>query len=360
MDECFSPLLQKIEQSITSFLPEKQDEAWEELSFETGFPAECAGNLIAPVRSLVDLGGKRWRPLLSVLCARAVSGGSAEELCLRLCPLVEAAHTASLIHDDIEDRSTMRRGKPAAYVTYGLDTAVNAASWLYFQAGVCVKGAACPDSLKIRLYDAYFSDLRRMHLGQAMDIAWHKEEGKIPSKEEYLFMTRLKTGSLASLAAAIGILCAGGDEKLLRRARDIARDIGAGFQIIDDVINLRGGAPGKKRGDDIVEGKKSLIVIDFIDRNKDNSVVTNELLSCFKIAVREGIESRAVEKAIALLNGAHSIERASAKGLDLIQSGCGAFLDLLGRDNEDARLIERLFTSMIPGFVLSPAGGKNA
>lgn len=359
MDEIFLPLLQKIEQHIDSFLPKEPSDAWGELSFETKCPAEGRDQLIRPTRALVDLGGKRWRPLLSVLCARAASGGDAEELSLALCPLVEAAHTASLIHDDIEDRSPTRRGASAAYVAYGLDTAVNAASWLYFQAATCIKDAPCSDALKLRLYDTYFTEMRRMHLGQAMDIAWHSAGGKVPTEAEYLFMTKCKTGSLAALAAAAGVLCAGADNGLLNRAKAISRDIGAGFQIIDDVINLTAGAAGKRRGDDIVEGKKSLIVIDFIERNKDNPGVTNELFTCFSKATREGVDSDAVQKAIDLLNDSHSLERAASRGMDLIHAGTGAFLDLFGRDNEDAHLIEQLFVSMIPA-VLSKQGGKNA
>lgn len=353
MDERFSPLLEKIEQSIDSFLPRAPTAAWADLSFASDCPAEGGNRLITPTRALVDLGGKRWRPLLSVLCARAASHGAAEELALKLCPLVEAVHTASLIHDDIEDRSTVRRGAPAAYVTYGLDTAVNAASWLYFQAATCIQSASCSADTKNRLYDAYLTETRRMHLGQALDIAWHSAGGRTPSESEYLFMTGCKTGSLAALAAAVGTLCAAQDDTQVRRAEDIARNIGAGFQIIDDVINLTTGNPGKRRGDDIVEGKKSLIVIDFMESAKDNPAVTNEFLACLKDASRDGIESASVEKAIELLEASHSIDRAAKKGLDLIQSGADNFVSLFGEDNKDALLIKELFISMIPKTVRS-------
>ena len=211
----------------------------------------------------MDLGGKRWRPLLMVLCAE-LSAECGKKSCLSeggifaLTPLVEFVHTASLIHDDIEDSAEVRRGKPSAYIQYGLDTALNAGSWLYFEAAVCIDSLSCPDSFKNSLYSLYAQELRRLHLGQAMDIYWHRNPELVPSAEEYAQMVHCKTGTLASLAVQTGIIGGGGTREEAFRAGSIAACVGEGFQILDDVQNLTTGNPGKKRGDDIVEGKKSL------------------------------------------------------------------------------------------------------
>ena len=181
-----------------------------------------------------------------------------------------------------------------------------------------------------------------------MDIAWHRDNTKVPSVQEYLKMVKGKTGTLASLAAKTGTLASNADEETVKKAGIIASEIGAGFQIIDDVINLTTGNPGKKRGDDIVEGKKSLPVLTFFEQNKKNPQKTQELSQCFIQASKEGIESPAVEKAITLMEQNSSIEIAKKKGIELIFNGGNSFIKLFGKDNEDAILIKELFISMIP------------
>lgn len=363
MNAEFSRHLQNIEESIRSFLPSQSDPQWQKESFGTlpeAVKAQHIHPLLETTRSLVDLGGKRWRPLLLTLCARAVSQEGkkkeSENFAYKLSTLVEFVHTASLIHDDIEDKSESRRGKPAAYITYGTDTAINAGSWLYFQAPVCINALDCPGELKLRLYATYAEELRRLHLGQAMDIKWHNDNSKEPSQDEYLAMVKNKTGTLASLSAKIGTLAGGADDAVVAKAGVIAAEIGAGFQIIDDVINLTTGNPGKKRGDDIVEGKKSLPVLAFIEKNKENRTAIDQLHECFETAARDGIESPAVEKAVKMLLESGAVEEARDQGVKWIHNGCDKFIQLFG-DNEDSRLIRELFIAMIPPM---KEGAKNA
>ncbi len=366
MDKFFLPYLGRIEKEIVSALPKPQGPEWAEQSFGDEFPAINSShwqNLLCPCRELVDLGGKRWRPLLLVLCAQAylekkgmtVDADSHElDVAYQLTPLLEFIHTASLIHDDIEDSSTTRRGKEAAYITWGLDTAINAGSWLYFEAASCIDRLPSDDGMKLLLYKGYAMELRRLHLGQAMDIAWHRAacsnslKDSFPSGDEYIAMVRNKTGTLASLAAKIGLLTVGADGEFVKRAGETASYIGAGFQVIDDVINLTSGNPGKKRGDDIVEGKRSLPVLLYADRHPVGSKEMTALSSCFERAAKEGIESPAVEEAIALLESAGVIKLAREKGIQFINEACASFKDLFGSENKAAESICSLFYSMIP------------
>ncbi len=253
-----------------------------------------------------------------------------------LTPLVEFVHTASLIHDDIEDNADLRRGKPATHITYGLDTALNAGSWLYFEAPVCINRLEASDAVKLEFYKTYTNELRRLHLGQAMDIFWHRNPDFFPAESEYLAMVKCKTGTLASLAAKLGCLAGGLDTKEAENFGGIAADIGIGFQIIDDVINLTTGNPGKKRGDDIVEGKKSLPVLIHSALCPDDKAKIAELM---KKAAAEGIDSPAVEECIKLLESSGCIEKAAEQGRNLIQESCARF---------NSTQIQELFTSMIP------------
>lgn len=363
MNYNFKLYLDKIEDELKSALPLLPEQQWKNDSFGQLSPVVTAVHLsplISPTRTLVNLGGKRWRPLLLVLCAEAEAEArflekkiSKEEmeLCVQkayhLTPLVEFVHTASLIHDDIEDSSDMRRGAPAAYITYGTDTAINAGSWLYFEAPVCIDNSKCTEEQKGKLYAAYTMELRRLHLGQAMDIAWHRDNNARPTAEEYLAMVRCKTGTLASLAARIGMLASKSTSSNADTASRIAADIGAGFQIIDDVTNLTTGNPGKKRGDDIVETKKSLPVLLFAKKYFNNEEKCAELKRCFEVARKDGIDSPAVEKAISLLEESGVIAAAKEKGISLVENGCLEFKNLFGENNKAAEKISCLFKNMI-------------
>lgn len=360
MDLEFTQHLSHIEENIKQFLPPESNSQWALDSFgkeDCAVVSEHIHPLLETTRSLVDLGGKRWRPLLLVLCSCAQSNNNPDNLKMAysLAPLVEFVHTASLIHDDIEDHSETRRGKPAAYITYGMDTAINAGSWLYFQAATCIEKLNCSVQMKKNLYSVYTMELRRLHLGQAMDIAWHRNTEKIPTVNEYLAMVKNKTGTLSSLSAKIGTLCGGGDEEKILTAGSVASEIGAGFQIIDDVINLTTGNPGKKRGDDIVEGKKSLPVLMFVQSAAEED--KSSLLECFKTAGKDGIESPCVEKAISLLEKNGAIKTAAQKGIEYIEEGCRNFLDLYGKENLWAKKMGSLFKAMIPSQVIELAGG---
>ena len=354
MNKEFKTILENIETSLNKALPASctTDDTWKQASFgklPDGAKSEYIDKLIEPNKRLVGLGGKRWRPLLLMLCykmckesnesAEAINSNCpalTEEQTYSITPLVEFVHTASLIHDDIEDSADLRRGMPAAHITYGLDTALNAGSWLYFEAPVCINRLEVSDALKLRLYETYTNELRRLHLGQAMDIYWHRNPEFFPMEEEYLAMVKNKTGTLASLAAKLGCIAGGLSTEQADEIGGIAADIGIGFQIIDDVINLTTGNPGKERGDDIVEGKKSLPVLIHAGMYPEDKAAIADFM---KAAAAGGIHDAAVEGCIALLQKSGCIEEAARRGRKLIEESCQKL--------HSAQITE-LFTSMIP------------
>jgi len=340
----FSDILQNIESALRKALPENPNTSWVKESFgklPQAVKDQHIQNLIDPNKNLIDLGGKRWRPLLLILCyqmakERNPENALTQEQAYSITPLVEFVHTASLIHDDIEDSADFRRGKAAAHITYGLDTALNAASWLYFLAPACINSMEISDQMKLSLYQVYTNELRLLHLGQAMDIYWHRNPALFPESEEYLAMVKNKTGRLAAMAAKIGCIAGGMTLDEAENFSDIAANIGIGFQIIDDVINLTSGNVGKKRGDDIVEGKKSLpVLIHVSKKNADKE----KIAAFMEKAGKEGINSEAVEACISLLESSSCIKDAAAWGTKLIKENCAKL---------HSQKIEDLFTSMIP------------
>ena len=353
MNQEFIPILEEIEKALKKALPDQTQKDWQKLCFrelESSVKSEHIQNLITPCRSLMDLGGKRWRPLLMVLCYKmaqesGLSNGLKLEDALSLTPLVEFVHTASLIHDDIEDGADTRRGKPAAHITYGLDTALNAASWLYFLASCCIDKLSAPVELKNRFYILYATELRRLHLGQAMDIYWHRNPDLFPTIDEYKAMVHCKTGTLASLATQVGITAGGATEEQAVKAGEIAAKLGEGFQILDDVQNLTTGNPGKKRGDDIVEGKKSLPVLLHIQHNPEDKETIAKL---FETARRDGIESPAVEECIHILEQKGAIQQAREQGLECIKQNSQNLANIFGTkaSSKSAAQIVDLFLGM--------------
>jgi len=300
----------KIEEELKAELPEQTSDQWLLDTFDSKEILSKQGleGLLVPTRELVKQGGKRWRPIFMVLCAKMASRDPKMiQAAYKLSPLLEFVHTASLIHDDIEDRADERRGKPCAYISYGLDTALNAGSWLYFKAASCIQKLDLDNDKKIVCHELYQMELRRLHLGQAMDIAWHRAPNFFPSVQEYKQMVQLKTGTLSCMAARLGFFAAQKDKALIEKAGLIAAGIGMGFQVLDDVQNLTSGNPGKKRGDDIIEGKKSLPVLLHIQENPGDK---EKVASLFERASKEGIQSPAIEECIALLESSGSIQKA--------------------------------------------------
>jgi octaprenyl-diphosphate synthase len=338
MDRGINQRLRKIEAVLDDWLPRTPDPAWAARVFpglEDRPGPELLESLILPCRDLLSRGGKRWRPLLMVLICEALGGGDGA---LPLSPLAEFCHNASLIHDDIEDNSERRRGKPAVHLIYGTDAAINSGSFLYFLPLSCIDSWEAPAERKEPVRAVWGEYLRRLHLGQAMDIHWHRDFGSLPSIPEYYTMCGLKTGCMARLAATLGVLTALPEpgfsrpqiQKTAEGLGQAAERLGVGFQILDDVKNLRAGLPGKERGDDVVEGKKSLPVLLYLhgeggavpalsatEADRRRALVGR----CFSRARTGGAGAPEVEELIAALDGAGALERAREQGLALIREG---------------------------------------
>ncbi|MDR2608962.1 MAG: polyprenyl synthetase family protein [Treponema sp.] len=333
--EQYTRRIAKIEAILDHWLPEAPDPAWAEQVFpglSGHIPPDLLKALCSPGRDLLDRGGKRWRPLLQTLVCESLGGG---EAALPLTPLTEFCHNASLIHDDIEDSSDERRGKPAVHLLHGIDASINSGSFLYFLPLACIEeweknlsakrsGEEAAAIEKNRIFSLWGEHIRRLHLGQAMDIAWHRVFESLPSLDDYYTMCGLKTGCLARMAALLGAAAAEAvqprqngaariDTRLLGKA---AEDLGVGFQILDDVKNLTEGIPGKKRGDDVVEGKKSLPVLLYLHRRPDKRDFAGR---CFAAAREGGAAVPQIMELISAMEREGVLEEGQRKGLSLIE-----------------------------------------
>ena len=249
---------------------------------------QALSEVLEPVQRLVFLPGKRWRPALCLLHALLLSGQEWKErlqsteyreLLGPLAAMVELVHNATLIADDIEDGGQLRRGIPALHLAapagYGIGRALNACNWAYFAAAHLLRPISQTQSQQAKpalhgLETLYMDAMHQLHLGQALDIGWHRQNHYIPRMDEYLYMAKLKTGVLAGFAAEVGTLAGAELSRLHTTAQDYRKlwqKIGCAFQVLDDLLNLTLGNSGKLRGDDWLEGKKSFPICIFIQGN---------------------------------------------------------------------------------------------
>ena len=364
MDRKYIAELEKIEGFFKKLLPAVPSSAWYEQVFGSmELKPNAAENLVAPGLDLFSRGGKRWRPLLAHLLCHALGGG---DEALPLLPLVEFTHNASLIHDDLEDNSAERRGKAAIHVLYGCDTAINSGSFLYFLPLVVLENWEAGSENKNRLWKLWAEHLRFLHLGQSMDIAWHRDQSYIPSLDDYMVMCRLKTGSLARFSALLGAEAAryarekagsimrhsaGKYDMLMGSLGEAAQKLGVGFQILDDVKNLSTGVPGKKQGDDVVEGKKSLPVLLFLSSQATQESLSGGIdkesrkdfvLRCFKAAGEGGTAVPEVKEFIVKLSESGALAEAEKKGKALIAEAGAVFSALEAVESEAGCLLSGL------------------
>ena len=297
--------LTKIEEYLQTVFPKKMNMVKDQF----------LNQINAPALDLIARGGKRWRPLLMMLFYQLYKS---DDDILAFTPLVELPHNGTLIIDDIEDSSDFRRGKPAVHLIYVTDLSINTGNFLYFLPHICIDSSSFKDEIKLAAYRYYNDSMTHLHIGQGLDILWHRDKDYIPSEEEYMTMCSFKTGALSQLSGRLGVRAGGGSEETALVMGKACQQMGVGFQILDDVTNLTTGNPGKKRGDDIVEGKKSLPVILCSLLGGDMA----RLKEIFAYAGNQGIEKAgdAVEEAIAIIEATGAIEKAKKKAFEILSS----------------------------------------
>lgn len=201
----------------------------------------------APVWTLVDRGGKRWRTTISRLAYR-VAGGC-EPAPDAVFEVPELLHNASLVVDDIEDAATERRGGAAAHLSYGLPVALNAANAAYFRA-LSVLRAHLDDRPRLRVLDMLGEELFAAHLGQALDLTLgtYVRVGVALRTAHYELLARAKTGALVRIAARLGAIAAGAEVATEDALAAWAGELGVAYQIRDDVDDLVPGSSDLEHG----------------------------------------------------------------------------------------------------------------
>lgn len=230
-------------------------------------------SIAEPVWDFLGRGGKRWRPSLFLLVIEGL-GKNVEDL-QEFAIIPEVIHNGTIMVDDIEDNSEFRRGKPCTHRLFGLDVAINAGNAMYYLPLLTlVKNREKLGAEKLsRIYEIYVREMINISLGQAMDIAWHRglADADRLTESQYLQMCAYKTGTLARMAARIAAVLCDASHDTVERLGRFAEAVGVAFQIQDDVLDLTSKKFAEKKGgkgQDITEGKRSLVVIHTLERAK--------------------------------------------------------------------------------------------
>lgn len=228
---------------------------------------------------IINAGGKRIRPVLVLLVANAY--GYQGKHHHELAAIVEFIHTATLLHDDVVDESSLRRGRQTANALFGNAASVLVGDFLYsraFQMMVSINS--------MRVMQILADATNVIAEGEVLQLLnMHDPD---VTEERYLQVIRSKTAKLFEAAAEIGALIAGANDEQVNAAGEYGRCIGTAFQLIDDVLDYSGNAVdiGKNVGDDLREGKPTLPLIYLMKHGSD---AEKELV---RLCIEQGDESQ--------------------------------------------------------------------
>ncbi len=218
------------------------------------------------VWDFLDRGGKRFRPLLTLLCCRAV--GNDYDGIMKAAVAFELFHNFTLVHDDIEDDSLKRRGKPCLHITYGLPLAINAGDGLFVYVWKAIEDAHIPQEKLQRSIKIYNTAFKSVLDGQGWEIGWFTHNIWDLTEKDYLMMVKGKTGALIAGACELGAYLGDGSEQQIEILKDFGLAVGIAFQIQDDILDITGDNTKFQKVicGDITEGKRTLIVIHTLEK----------------------------------------------------------------------------------------------
>jgi geranylgeranyl diphosphate synthase type I len=337
------------QQAVESALVERRTAVNE--AIDEYLPLAEPEELYEASRYLLKAGGKRLRPTVLLLVAEALADvrpGSTDYQSfptaegdsldvLRAAVSVEIIQSFTLIHDDIMDDDDVRRGVPAVHEEYGLSTAILAGDTLYSKAFEHMLATGAHPKRSVAALSELATTCTQICEGQSLDISFEQRGAVQP--DEYLKMVELKTAVLYAAAASIPASLLG-YEDAVDPLHGYGLDIGRGFQIQDDLLDLTTPTEklGKQRGSDLVENKQTLITV----HAREQGVDVDNLVDADSV---EEVTEAEIDAAVERLREAGSIQFARERAHELVASG-KANLEVLP-DNEPRHLLEGIADYLI-------------
>jgi len=249
------------------------DQVVSELFDTIKFPSEPAG-LYEPLSYMINIGGKRIRPRLCLLAYSLFKDGFDESI-LEPAAALEVFHSFTLIHDDIMDKSPMRRGVPTVWTKWNDDTAILSGDVMSIDSFRRI--AKAPAHAHAAALDLFIKTAAEVCEGQQYDMDFEMER-QVPM-ERYIKMIGLKTGVLIACSAKIGALIGGASAEDAQKLYDYGYSLGLAFQIADDYLDTYGDSQvfGKPIGGDIINGKKTWLLTHALEKMTDPSVLLDAM-----------------------------------------------------------------------------------
>lgn len=245
-------------------------------------------------RYLLDLGGKRVRPVMALTCGQLFGLRPASQELVEAAAGIELIHMATLLHDDIIDRSPTRRHQASAFKAYGLAPSLLAGDFLLARAfGLCAH-------LDRFVIDATETACIELTEGEVVEGELSPESPK--TIEEYLWVVKRKTASLFGLAAAVGAHIAGATEDSVTKLREFGYLTGIAFQMVDDILDVMADEDllGKPSGTDLLQKTPSLVNILWLESGDPEAVA---------FFSKANIGSEEAKVAVSSLRGSAVIDR---------------------------------------------------
>jgi geranylgeranyl diphosphate synthase type II len=232
--------------------------------FENYTYGENPTELYEPITYIMSLGGKRLRPLLTLMSANLWLYNW--QKVLKPAMAVEVFHNFTLMHDDIMDQAPLRRGQPTVHEKWDTNTAILSGDVMLVAAYELLGHAE--DRYFKQVIKRFNKTAAEVCEGQQLDMVFAKKTDV--KKEDYIEMIRLKTSVLLGFAMELGGILADADEESISLLNEIGVNLGLGFQLNDDILDVYADPEkfGKQVGGDIIENKKTWLLLDAIEKAK--------------------------------------------------------------------------------------------
>ncbi len=254
---------------------------------------------------LIDSGGKRLRPLVVLLSARALGYQGTQHL--QLAAIMELVHTATLLHDDVVDGSAMRRGKATANTLWGNQASVLVGDFLYSRVFQMM--------LKLRdfeILDTLAGATNAMVSGELQQLM--NRHNPTITEDDYLNVVYYKTATLFETASKLGAVISNQSQKIIDAMSQYGKCLGTAFQLIDDLLDYNGNTEtiGKNIGDDLAEGKMTMPLIHALQHG------TTEQQQVIKQAIAEG-QATDIQKLKSAIESTHAIDYTQQRAAQYVQ-----------------------------------------
>ncbi len=292
-------------------LEQRVQDGVEEVERQLAAAVDSPDQLVAEAAAhLLNAGGKRFRPLLTMLCAEF--GDATSPDVARSAVVVELTHLATLYHDDVMDEADVRRGAPSANSRWGNSVAILVGDYLFAQASDLVADLGTD---AVRIQARTFSRLVQGQIRETIGPA-----GDEDALAHYLAVVADKTGSLIATAALFGAKMAGATAEIQATLTEFGERIGAAFQLADDIIDIASetGDSGKTPGTDLREGVPTLPTLIALRSTRPEDERLRDLLSRPLTDDAEHAEAMALLRVHPALDEARSYVQAEADAASVL------------------------------------------